>query len=217
MNGNHAFDPTFNHVIAACRTLPEPGFHRIFPDHPRTKAAATLIPIVDLDGRAAVVLTQRAGTLDHGGDWVFPGGRLNGDELHVDAARRETAEELGIELEHIDVIGQISTWGPIVTGYVIETFIGVIASGTEFAPDQSEVVDVTVIPIAELLRPERSMRAPHHTGVMRHSEKFAELGHQPVIGDLRHYIVRGEEYLWGMQADMLHEFLTHVTAGAHNF
>lgn len=217
MQGNRALSPTLAEVIAACANLPEPGLHQVFPDHPRPRSAATLLPLVDADGHAAVVLTKRAGSLDHGGDWVFPGGRLNDDESHIDAARREAAEELGINSDDIEVIGQISTWGPIVTGYVIETYIGVVRDGVEFQPDHREVADIAIVPLAEFMKSERYLRVPFFPDEERHVALFEELGRSPQYGELRHYIVREDERLWGMQADMLFELLKHVTNGEHRF
>ncbi|MEO6877371.1 MAG: NUDIX domain-containing protein [Gemmatimonadaceae bacterium] len=54
---------------------------------------------------AAVVLhdshylvCERPAHKRHGGLWEFPGGKLELGETHLDAARRELAEELGVEV-----------------------------------------------------------------------------------------------------------------------
>lgn len=209
---------TVARVVAACGSLPPPEWHRIITNHPEPRRAATLVPIVDVDGQAAVIITLRAGALDHGGDWVFPGGRVDDtDDSHREAARRETSEELGIELERIEVVGQLGTRGPIVSGFVIETYVGIVSGPLVLAPDPHEVADVAVIALADLL-----VAGAHHRSPMRihrhvGDAEFERLDYSREFGDLRHYRVRDEEYLWGLQADILHELLHHVTDGRHDF
>lgn len=203
-------------VERACLHLPEPGWQRILDDHPSPRPAAALIPVVDLDGRAAVVVTRRAGSLSHGGDWVFPGGVLDdGDPSHADAARRETAEELGVAPDRIRVIGRLDRHGPIVTGHIIDTYVGVIDGPAEFEPDAGEVSAVDVIAIDDLLLPGRARRGPV-SDVERASRIETAPGEfRPALDDLLHYEVRPGQDLWGLQANMLAELLHHLTDGAH--
>jgi 8-oxo-dGTP pyrophosphatase MutT (NUDIX family) len=203
-------------VVAACRSLPDPAWRRIF-DHPEPRMAATLLPVTDVGGQATIVFTKRAGDLDHGGDWVFPGGGVDAaDASHAEAARREAAEELGVAIERLEVVGQLATHGPIVTGHVIESYVGVLAAGSTLCPDAGEVSDVALVPIADLLQPDAYWRAP--ALVVRHIPDELRRGDAPAdLSRLRYYRVAHGEYLWGLQADILHELLTHVTRGSHNF
>jgi 8-oxo-dGTP pyrophosphatase MutT (NUDIX family) len=205
---------TLDRVVVACRSLPAPGVHRILREHPRPRPAATLIPVVDVDGKAAVVLTRRTKGMDHGGDWVFPGGRVDDkDTTHTEAARRETAEELGVDPERIDVIGQLTTHGPIITGYIIEVFVGVLRGSGGFEPDAREVAEIAIIPLEDFLQPGRWFRAPMNP-VNRHA---AETASDLDLSDLRHYSIDADHHLWGLQADILFELLHHLTEGAHDF
>ncbi|MDO8361682.1 MAG: CoA pyrophosphatase [Actinomycetota bacterium] len=204
---------TIEQVVEACRSLPEPGFNRIMREHPRPRPAATLVPVVELGGQAAVVLTRRTQGMDHGGDWVFPGGRLDDqDTTHAEAARRETAEELGIDPERIEVVGQLTTHGPIITGYVIEVFVGVVRGSEALVPDAREVSEIAVIPLADLVQPDRSFRGPMNPSHRHPSETASTLD----LSNLRHYSIDAEHHLWGLQADILHELLAHLTDGAHD-
>jgi len=51
------------------------------------------------DGRALFV--KRSGTGDHAGEWCFPGGGVEADESYHDAAKREAAEETGVDPKHL--------------------------------------------------------------------------------------------------------------------
>ncbi len=211
-------DVTVADVVAACRTLPEPMWHRIVPDHPNPRRAATLIPVIDVDGSAAIVVTKRAGSLEHGGDWVFPGGRVDdADSSHADAARREASEELGVDIADLEVIGQLATRGPIVSGYVIENYVGLVAPGARFAPDASEVAAIDVIRIATLLDAANHHRADVDTSARRQERLAALPNFRPMLTALRHYRVGEGEHLWGLQAEVLHELLGHLTGGRHDF
>jgi 8-oxo-dGTP pyrophosphatase MutT (NUDIX family) len=145
-------------VRAACASLPAPGWQKLF-DLADPRPAALLIPVVDDHGEAAVILTKRSATMpSHRDDWVFPGGRLDAtDTSHADAARRETAEELGVDPGAIEIVGQLDTRGPIITGYLIETYVGILST-TELAPDPREVAEVASVRLSALL--DAGFRAP---------------------------------------------------------
>jgi len=78
---------------------------------PRNKSAKPPVA-AGLAVRAAdtgrVLMLQRAVSEDEdpaGGFWEFPGGRLDGDEDPLEAARREWAEEVGLEVPDGDLTG----------------------------------------------------------------------------------------------------------------
>jgi len=51
-----------------------------------------------------IALIKRAGSFGLG-TWSPPGGHLEFGELAVDAARRETREEIGVEIDHLEILG----------------------------------------------------------------------------------------------------------------
>lgn len=205
-------------VINACRSLPEPAWHRVLDHHPTPRRAATLVPLTEAEGEAALIITKRARDMEHGGDWVFPGGSLDDDDAsHGDAARRETAEELGLDPATIDIIGQLATRGPIVTGFVIEAYVGVLGQHLELRPDAGEVAEVAVVQIRKLLADEAFHRGPPRTVRMIDADVLDRFPRPPDLSELRHYRIRDGEYLWGLQADILHELLRHITDGRHDF
>ena len=76
------------------------------PRSPR-RSAAVLVPIVERRDGHTVLLTRRSDHLhDHPGQVCFPGGRLDDtDRGPIDAALRETAEEIGLSREYVDLAG----------------------------------------------------------------------------------------------------------------
>jgi 8-oxo-dGTP diphosphatase len=60
------------------------------------KVIRVVAAVVEREGR--LLLCRRPTGKRHAGLWEFPGGKLHPDETVADAARRELAEELGVEV-----------------------------------------------------------------------------------------------------------------------
>jgi ADP-ribose pyrophosphatase YjhB (NUDIX family) len=71
---------------------------REYPDHPRVGVGAVV-----LDG-TRVLLVQRGGA-PLPGKWSLPGGLLELGETTAEAARREVAEECGLDVEIVGLAG----------------------------------------------------------------------------------------------------------------
>ncbi|MBT8214573.1 MAG: CoA pyrophosphatase [Acidimicrobiia bacterium] len=115
--------------------------------------SAVLVPLYDDgNGEMRVVLTKRPDHMPtHPGDVVFPGGHIDPGETPLEAAVRETWEEVGIPAGSIEVIGGLS---PMTTRNRENLIIPVVARidrPAELIPEPAEV-DVIIEPrMIELL------------------------------------------------------------------
>jgi 8-oxo-dGTP pyrophosphatase MutT (NUDIX family) len=103
--------------------------------------------------RPGVVFTRRRSDLRrHAGEISFPGGRRDpsdGDLLHT--ALREAHEEIGLDLDSIEVVGALQPTPTIVTGYAVYPFVAVTEAELTWSPSESEVDEVLELPIARLI------------------------------------------------------------------
>ncbi|WP_454780843.1 8-oxo-dGTP diphosphatase MutT [Legionella sp. WA2022007384] len=63
---------------------------------------------VIVDEQQRILITQRPFHVPHGGCWEFPGGKLEPDEPSGAALIREIKEEIGLDVLHYKLLGEIN-------------------------------------------------------------------------------------------------------------
>lgn len=84
------------------------------PPDSNPRQSAVLLLFAEDENGPYVLLTERAHTMrSHPGQVSFPGGKLDRHETVVEAALRESYEEVGLEPSAVDVLGALPTlWVP---------------------------------------------------------------------------------------------------------
>lgn len=145
----------------------------------RRAAVAVLVSGEQPGAMADVVVTLRAARLNrHSGQFALPGGRLDDGESAVQAALRETHEEIGVSLGQEAVLGLLDD---MVTrsGFVITPVVAWAGAVSRFVPDPAEVDTVYRIPLAELDGPEVPSIIPDRdSGKPVMSAVFPTVGHR---------------------------------------
>jgi 8-oxo-dGTP pyrophosphatase MutT (NUDIX family) len=119
-------------------------------DAPGTKDAAVLVPLHG-DPLTAVFTERRADLRRHAGEISFPGGRQDEpDEDLRTTALREAEEEIGLPASEVELVGALPPVGTFVTGYRIYPFVGLIRSGHEWLPQETEVAQVLEFSLRDL-------------------------------------------------------------------
>lgn len=182
-------------IREACLRLPPPRQHLIRV--PGIRAAGVLMPFFEREGEAWLVLTKRPDHMPtHKGEIAFPGGkREEGDRSLRDTALRELEEEIGVDREAVEVIGEMKAFGTVSSRFGIVPFVGVLDEPTGYVPDPSEVEAILEVPVSELL----------DDGVHREERWGIGPADHPV-----HFFELENETVWGATAGILYGFLTHL-------
>lgn len=156
------------------------------------KPAAVLVPIQEGQDGDCLVLTKRADNLStHKGQVAFPGGRVDAaDAGAVEAALRESHEEIGVDPRAVRILGQLDQF-TAGYGYVVTPFVGVIPSAFKFHINPAETAAVSSVPIAALLEP----------GNFVVNDYLSPRGHPSY-----HFYVNGWD-VWGVTARIIVQFL----------
>ena len=129
-----------------------PAIRQYFPASPTP--AAVLVPIVDRPNDLTVLLTQRASHLKHHpGQISFPGGRIEThDAGPLEAALRETEEEVGLSREFVRLVGYLDPQ-LVLSGYWVTPVVAFVQPGFQLRLDESEVAATFEVPLAHILDP----------------------------------------------------------------
>ena len=90
----------------------------------------------------------------HSGQLAFPGGKIEpSDASSLDAALRETHEEVGIAHDAIQVVGPLTEVFVFASNFIVYPFVGLLQEAPQFILDEKEVAGVLEIPLHTLLQP----------------------------------------------------------------
>ena len=161
------------------------------------REAAVMVPVVERDGRERLLFIKRADHLgEHAGQMSFPGGGREPSDLGLRAtALREANEEVGMDTERVETLGRLDDISTV-TQYAVRPFVARVAH-QEWVPDEREVAEVTLLPVAELTDLDNydSERRDH-----------------PHYGDVRLHFFRVNGYtVWGATGRILVQFLELTT------
>ena len=150
--------------------------------------SAVCLLLYPKDGDYCILFNKRTELVEFNkGDICFPGGAQDPEDSHLtDITKREVFEEMGIKVEDITLIGDLSETRTR-AGFRIHPFVGTIPYPYEFNPSTDEVAEVLEVPIKLLLNPEN------------YEDKEEEF--QSRVYFFNNHII------WGATARMLKQFL----------
>jgi 8-oxo-dGTP pyrophosphatase MutT (NUDIX family) len=153
------------------------------PDPAEGTPAAVIVPVLDLSPPALLFTVRSDQVRDHKGEISFPGGVRHAEDPDLLAtALRETEEELGVPRAAFDVLGGLPATHTVVSGYVIQPYVGLLADPPALTPSPVEIAEVLQVEVDRL------------AGVEQARESWFEY---PVDGGM----------VWGATGRIVHQFL----------
>ncbi len=163
--------------------------------------AAVLVGIVKRD-EPTVLLTQRPSHMStHAGQIAFAGGKCDEEDADATAtALREAHEEVGLEAQHVQVLGTLPEY---VTGsaFYVTPVVALIEPTMTLQLNTHEVADAFEVPLAFLMNP------AHH--------RWHRYAHEGVVREWLSMPYQDGEHLrfvWGATAGMLRNFYRFLRA-----
>ncbi len=170
------------------------------------KISAVLALLAPGEHGAEILLTRRSTKLsNHQGEISFPGGRVDSDESIVEAALRETHEEVGVTAQLVTVHAELSPLSTFVSRSYIVPVLATVHEKPELLISSDEVDRALWVPLAELVRADTFSWEWWNFDRVEFSED------RPMF-----FFHLDDETIWGATARILHELLC-IIHGVNHF
>lgn len=155
--------------------------------------AAVLLPIFEKNSEAHFLLTLRTHTVDtHKGQISFPGGGREKDDRTIhDTALRETFEEVGIQPQAIQIIGDLDDV-IAVSDHLVTPVVATIPHPYDFKVSAEEIEELIEIPLSFFM----------DLSNCRVEERSHRGQRVPV-----YFYTSGRHIVWGLTAHIIRGFL----------
>lgn len=164
------------------------------------RPAAVLIPLFEKNGEPHLLFTRRTNTVKHHkGQISFPGGAVDPEDAGpLEAALRETHEEVGVKPRDVAVLGKADDM-LTVTNFLVTPYVGVIPHPYDYTINEHEIDEIIEIPLFHLLE-----------------KKDFEEGEREYKGKMYriYYYHYGQYTVWGVTGQILHDFFEALDFGS---
>jgi 8-oxo-dGTP pyrophosphatase MutT (NUDIX family) len=160
--------------------------------------AAVLLLLYEKEGEPYILLTRRTDYVEHHkGETSFPGGAFDAEDADLmTTALRETEEEIGVQPNDIEVLGQLDDIVTI-TDFLVSPFVGTLRSPDyPFVINAHEVAELVEVPLRHLMD-ERNL------------EQTVRPFRDRLVPILTYRF--GDHRIWGATARILKGFLDHFS------
>ena len=130
------------------------------------KAAVLVLIGEGVTGPEILFLERAASMRTHAGQIALPGGAADpGDDTLIETALREAVEETGVDRGGISVLGSLPPAHVAVSGFDVTTVVAWWRTPSPVsAVDPREAAALHIVPVAELVDPDRRVQVRHPSG-----------------------------------------------------
>lgn len=180
--------------------MPESTDEHVLSETSQFRPASVLIPIVERQNGLTVLLTQRAANLNHhAGQISFPGGRFEKSDLNpVETALREAQEEIGLQRQHVSILGTLPDY-KTGTGYLVTPVVSLIHPPFDLQADPVEVASIFEVPLSFLMDGKNHQRRAYDLPDGSGQRIFYAMPYQ-------------QHFIWGATAGMLRNLFHMIRA-----
>ncbi|MFC1912711.1 NUDIX hydrolase [Chloroflexota bacterium] len=161
-------------------------------------SAGVLLPLYWKQGEEYLLFTKRSESVkDHKGQISFPGGVYHVEDKTLQTtALRECAEEIGLALGDIEILGELDDIETLTSNYIISPFVAFISWPFSLKVNRREIEEIIEVPLRVLLEKDR----------VRH-------GTEIIDGEriTSHCYCYQGNVIWGATAGILNQFLHAFT------
>ncbi len=174
---------------------------------------SVLIPIIEINGELNLIYEVRSKSIRQPGEISFPGGKIEENESPEYAAMRETCEELGIEMDNIEVFSELD-YATSKSGSFVYTFLGYIKNTdpSEILYNKDEVSEIFYVPLSYFLEnepekyymnyfPKADNDFPYHMVNDGNGYDWESIRYPVYFYKYRDYII------WGLTAKITYSFI----------
>lgn len=138
-----------------------------------------------------IILRQMSNDV-HSNQFSLPGGGFEAEDIDLaNTALRETAEEIGVDIENIEIVKQLSELYIPPSDFLVYPFIGIHYGVPSFIAEEEEVAEIIPLDLEAFLLAEPE----------NFDKSFAEY-----LVEIPGYRVGDDAYIWGATAMILSEF-----------
>jgi 8-oxo-dGTP pyrophosphatase MutT (NUDIX family) len=165
-----------------------------YPERPEPKKSAVLILLFPFQAGISTVLIERAIYVGvHSGQIAFPGGKAEETDPDLKyTALRETYEEVGVPIEQVEIIGNLTDVYINPSNYLVTPYVGYLPRTPDFSINEQEVQKIIRVDLLDPGKVVRSTKKITHSSGLKIQTPF--------------YSIDGFT-IWGATAMMMSELM----------